>query len=212
MAKRSKEEALGTRERILDAAVQVFHARGVARPSLSDVAELAGVTRGAVYGHFRNKGDLFDALCERVSLPTEIVCEGQPLLASFGNDALGELRIVWLFVLHRTVGEWRLILDIIFHRCEIVEDSGMIQRRLLDSHNDAYAHISGLLTKAIQLGQLSSKLDVPLATTMMHATIAGLISNWLLSPQSFDLASELERCVDVMIDTLRSTRALERRD
>lgn len=209
MAKRSKEEARGTRERILDAAVQVFHARGVARPSLSDVAELAGVTRGAVYGHFRNKSDLFNALCERVSLPTEIVCEGRPL--NYDNDPMGELRTTWLFVLYRTVGDWRLILDIILHRCEIVEENGMIQQRLLNSHSDAYDHISGLLTKAVTQGQLSPNLDIPLATTMMHATIAGLISNWLLAPLSFPLATELERCVDVMIDTLRTSKVLERR-
>ncbi|MGK9806601.1 TetR family transcriptional regulator, partial [Salmonella enterica subsp. enterica] len=43
MARRTKEEALETRHRILDAAEAVFHARGVARPSLADIAEATGV-------------------------------------------------------------------------------------------------------------------------------------------------------------------------
>src|SRR5690606_18567469 len=71
MARRSKAEALETRETILDAAIEVFHQHGVARPSLTEVARLAGVTRGAVYGHFRNKADLFNALCDRIRLPAE---------------------------------------------------------------------------------------------------------------------------------------------
>jgi TetR/AcrR family acrAB operon transcriptional repressor len=210
MAKRSKEEALETRESILDAAVQVFHTRGVSRPSLSDVAELAGVTRGAVYGHFKNKADLFDALCERVRLPTEVVCEGRQMIQE--DDPLGELRITWLVVLYNAVGDWQPILDIIFHRCEIVEDNGRIRERLLAGHAEAAEQISGLLTRAVAQGQLSPKLDIPLAAVMAHGTLAGLLSNWLLAPQSFDLAAHMERCVDVVIETLRHNKALQKPD
>lgn len=63
VAGRSKDESLGTRERILDAVVEVFLWRGVVRASWADVGKLAGVTRGAVYGHLESKVDLFSALC-----------------------------------------------------------------------------------------------------------------------------------------------------
>ena len=46
MVRRTKEEAFETRESILDAAEQCFHAKGVSRTSLSDIAQAAGVTRG----------------------------------------------------------------------------------------------------------------------------------------------------------------------
>ena len=55
MARRTKEEALATRHALLDAAERVFGRRGVARTSLVEIAEEAGVTRGAVYWHFKDK-------------------------------------------------------------------------------------------------------------------------------------------------------------
>ena len=64
MARSTKEEALETRSRILDAAEEVFFTRGLAQSSLADVAVAADVTRGAIYWHFKNKSDLFEAMCE----------------------------------------------------------------------------------------------------------------------------------------------------
>ena len=58
MVRRTKDEALETRNRILDAAERVFGESGVSRTSLEDVASAAGVTRGAIYWHFKDKSDL----------------------------------------------------------------------------------------------------------------------------------------------------------
>ena len=60
--RRTKEEAAQTRAALLDAAEQLFAERGVSRTSLADIAAAAGVTRGAVYWHFRNKSELLDAI------------------------------------------------------------------------------------------------------------------------------------------------------
>ena len=58
MPRKTKEEAQETRQRILDAAERVFQMQGVSRTSLAHIADAAGVTRGAIYWHFRNKADL----------------------------------------------------------------------------------------------------------------------------------------------------------
>lgn len=58
MARRTKEKALLTRESILDAGERLFVERGYWPVSLEDIAESAGVTRGALYWHFSGKGDL----------------------------------------------------------------------------------------------------------------------------------------------------------
>src|SRR5215831_8980559 len=90
MVRRTKIEAAATRDALLDAALGVFRDRGVAHTSLEEVAAAAGVTRGAVYWHFKDKADLFTALCERVQLPMEA------MLAAAGEtrheDPLNTLR------------------------------------------------------------------------------------------------------------------------
>jgi AcrR family transcriptional regulator len=61
---RAESRAL-TRERLLDAAAEVFNRLGYHGASLEAVAEAAGYTKGAVYSNFATKGDLFVALQRR---------------------------------------------------------------------------------------------------------------------------------------------------
>jgi AcrR family transcriptional regulator len=53
-----------TRRRLIEAAAAVIGEKGFDRASLEDIAALAGMTRGAVYGNFKNKEELFLALIE----------------------------------------------------------------------------------------------------------------------------------------------------
>jgi len=54
-----------TRERLLDAAYDVFAEVGVDAAPVELIAERAGFTRGAFYSNFESKGELFMALAER---------------------------------------------------------------------------------------------------------------------------------------------------
>jgi AcrR family transcriptional regulator len=54
-----------TRERVLDAAREVFAERGVIGASVEEICERAGFTRGAFYSNFADKADLVDALVAR---------------------------------------------------------------------------------------------------------------------------------------------------
>ena len=72
MVRRTKQEALETREKLLDAAETLFQREGVSRTSLQQIAQEAGVTRGAVYWHFKDKAELFDAMMRRATMPLEL--------------------------------------------------------------------------------------------------------------------------------------------
>lgn len=51
-------KAARTRRQLLDVAGRLFIERGYGAVSIRDIAEAAGLTNGAVYGHFRSKGQL----------------------------------------------------------------------------------------------------------------------------------------------------------
>ena len=53
-------------DRILDAATAVFRRQGFRRSSIEQAAEAAGLTRQALYHHFKSKEALFRAVIERV--------------------------------------------------------------------------------------------------------------------------------------------------
>ncbi len=49
----------GKRSLILDAAVEEFSARGFSGTSMANIADAAGMSRPALYQHFKNKSDIF---------------------------------------------------------------------------------------------------------------------------------------------------------
>src|SRR2546425_929238 len=115
MVRKTKVEAAVTREQLLDAAERVFRDRGVAKTSLAEVAAAAGVTRGAVYWHFRDKADLFDAMCERATLPLDAM-----LVEAGGrthDDPLGAVRALAVSALTRLATDPRAqaVFEVIFH-------------------------------------------------------------------------------------------------
>ena len=62
------EQSEATRTALLQAARELFTERGYADTATDDVAQRAGVTRGALYYHFRDKSGLFRAVVEDLSL------------------------------------------------------------------------------------------------------------------------------------------------
>ena len=73
---RREEKKAQTRARLLDAAATVFARRGLAAASLDEVADEAGLTKGAVYSNFDSKDDLVNALLhERIDGPLGEIAE-----------------------------------------------------------------------------------------------------------------------------------------
>lgn len=60
-----QESRLQTRERLLEAAAEVFSRQGFHAASVEEVAEEAGFSKGAVYSNFASKEELFLALLDR---------------------------------------------------------------------------------------------------------------------------------------------------
>ena len=59
--KRRAERVAETRDRIVEATVELHTSIGPAQTTISDIAELAGVQRHTVYAHFRDQRELFSA-------------------------------------------------------------------------------------------------------------------------------------------------------
>ena len=75
-----------TVERILDAARRLFLEKGYEATTIQDIVdELGGLTKGAVYHHFKSKADIMNALGDR------LVLERDPFLAVAGRKDLNGL-------------------------------------------------------------------------------------------------------------------------
>src|SRR3712207_3376948 len=59
-------QAAATRRAVLTAARAAFGEKGYAATSVDEIVRRAGLTKGALYHHFRDKDDLFVAVVEEV--------------------------------------------------------------------------------------------------------------------------------------------------
>ena len=207
MARRTKEEAAATRDSILDAAEKFFVEQGVSRTTLQHIASAAGVTRGAIYWHFDDKGALFNAMMERATLPLE--AELQVLDAAESSDPLADLRDYMLAVLRRTVEDpgARRVFEIATLKVEFVDELDAVRCRRQHSMSDWMARAERRIGLAADRGLIGSKVDARTVALAMWTMIDGLIRNWMFDPKGFDLL-ELGRCViDPYMQGLRAGRA-----
>jgi TetR/AcrR family acrAB operon transcriptional repressor len=208
--RRTRQEALETRNHILDTAERVFSAKGVSRTSLANIADAAGVTRGAIYWHFRNKGDLFLAMIERVTLPMEEMVRAAADEAA--EDPLERVRAACVYVLRRTAEDRRVrrVLEIAFFKCEIDKDIQQLVGRQMECRAEGMEMIQKALRNAVRRGQLSKSVDVRRVTIGLMALIDGLLYNWLLKPDMFPLAREAEVFVDMYLSGLETLRPTQK--
>jgi AcrR family transcriptional regulator len=83
------ERTAATRSALLRAARDLFAERGYAATGREEIAERAGVTRGALYHHFDSKADVFTAVVEQLQtdLVDRVVAASKP-----GRTAVEKLR------------------------------------------------------------------------------------------------------------------------
>jgi TetR/AcrR family transcriptional regulator, acrAB operon repressor len=198
MVRRTREEAAATREALLDAAEREFRSKGVAHTTLADVADAAGVTRGAIYWHFRDKAELFEAMCERAAMPMEAMlgCAGGRSCA----DPLGTLRDMAVMGLTRLARDARTqaVFDVMFHKCEFTADLAPVAQRQRTADEGCRRQVMELLERAISRRQLPADTDARLAAELLKAFMVGVMHEWVQNPAAYDL----ERIAPVMIDTV----------
>lgn len=178
MVRRTKEDAQVTRQRILDAAVEVFGRQGVSQTSLNDIAREAGVTRGAIYWHFENKVDLFNAMMERLCTPLLLKSEKRQELME--QDPLHFVRAATLEFFEKLMQDanFRRVFEIFWHKCEYVGDMATLRQKYLEEGENHIDIIEQALTKAQAKGQIKPGLTPHQATIGLVAMVDGLAFNW----------------------------------
>jgi TetR/AcrR family acrAB operon transcriptional repressor len=199
MVRRSKADAQATRNSLLDAAEHLFQERGVSRTSLNDIAMAAGTTRGAIYWHFKDKADLFNAMMERVTLPLEESL--QCAAAAHAQCPVVELRLAMLEALRKTAtdAQTRRVFDIATHKVEYVAELLAVKERHLRVRNECLARTRLAMQRAVELSGRPLPVEVDSAALGLHVMIDGLIQNWLLDPQAFDLVASGGRVFDTYL-------------
>lgn len=204
MAKKTKAEAAQTRQRLIDTAILTFSQQGFSNTTLDDIARTAGMTRGAIYWHFTNKTELFNAIWQEQQPLRERIDRKARL--HFSNDPQGLFRhslTEALRLIAKSPFEQALV-EILYHKCEFTQNmtsEAEIRERLFFNP----ANVAEMLEKCQQQDPQFLSGSVETALIIIQGYLSGIVKNWLMLDKCFDLAALAPQLVEGLLVMLRTT-------
>ena len=201
MARRTKADALKTRQHLMETAIVQFAARGVGNTTLNDIAAAANVTRGALYWHFENKTQLFNELWLQQPPLRDLIQE--QLVGRWGDNPLQRLQerlVVGLQYIAENPRQ-QALMQILYHKCEFHNDmisEQAIREKIGINHLDMRI----ALQQCMDEGLVATGLDLDVIIIILHGSFSGIVKNWLINPMSYDLYKQAPVLVDNVLKML----------
>ena len=180
MVRKTKEDAELTRQRIINAAREVFLVRGVSKSTLEHIATQAEVTRGAVYWHFKNKTDIFHAIRDQVFLPL-IDRMDDTLNIESSVDALTQIEkslCDTVRELNENI-EMRQTYEIMMIKCEYVDEFATVLQQILGNCSSITQKIQLAYERAQSQNILVGSHSPHALALDTHLFFSGLLHMWV---------------------------------
>ncbi len=200
--RRTKEEAAATRLCIMTNALELFSEQGVSATTLAEIAARADVTRGAIYWHFKNKWDLFDATWDHFSGPLKTL--GEASESDEEADPLGKLReLLTLLLISVEEDESIRRMSLILMRESAVTQVREVPERMQVFLEKLHLRRVRTLKNAMKKGQLPADLDPEVGSLMIHLMLEGLMKTRIQHPDCLSFRERAGQFVDSIIAVLQ---------
>jgi len=194
-----------TRERLMDAAVELFGERGVLAASVEEICERAGFTRGAFYSNFESKDELCLAVVRRkgdqhlAAMQAAIEVIPQVAGAAGGTERLiRDAVVVFLEAQPKKPNELIAMMELRLHALRTPE----LREGWLSVHQSICTSVSDLLQ--IALDRVGARLSIPSGQVveLLGAVYESTVSMSLLRGEErpTGLADQLALLLDGLIE------------
>lgn len=174
-----------TRDRIIASAARVFARKGFSRATLDEVAADAGVTKGAIYWHFRNKNDLLFAMLDaRLRQDTAPLLGDLQHLLKDGGDPRAAFSGMFSASMRRCIQDpdWpKLYLE-----CLSLARDPDVRERLSSFYDDVWAVSEGFTRHVQGHGLTRAGIDPRVAAIFWTALFDGLVLAWQVKGEAID--------------------------
>lgn len=204
MARKTKEDAQKTRDQILDGAEFVLLEKGLAHATMADFAVAAGVSRGAVYGHYKSKMEVCQAMIDRAFALDALRFPGAVPSAIDTLVNVGRYYLVQFL----EPGPAQRVTTILYYKCELSDENHSILRRRNLMDRMTLRYIRHQLRRAMVQNELPATLALGLCTDYLLVLFEGLYDLLERGP------SVLPTCEAIMrgaLEGLHSARSLHKK-
>lgn len=170
-----------TRENVLRSALEVFASKGFAQASMDDIAQRAGVTKGALYWYFDSKLDLYSALVAHV-LEMQTL-EIKPALQGGGSPLRVVERLVQGYLKFYRANH--LVME--FYSNMMMEGKTLSESGIMATMAFAYRSYREAVAEALANGQRGARPTPEGAAAVLVGALDGIVMQWMMDPDGFDL-------------------------
>lgn len=180
-----------SRKRILDAAEALFTERGVSDTSFAGIEREAGISRGSIPWHFKNKSGLLAAIVERATLMTAFEPPSQAGRAGV-REALERSREV----INRPQMEFLISL-----LAESIRSGSATHDTYRDWHDGIRRGLAALVAEDPAETPLPDGVSADAFATVVLGAMIGIHQQWRLAPDLVDLDASLT-ALELLIDAV----------
>lgn len=188
-----------TRERIIASAARVFGQKGFQRASLDLVASDAGLTKGAIYWHFKSKNDLYFALLDaRFQRDVSSMREAQSTMLADAapQETPGLMATLFSASLNAatTDPDWpRLFVEVMGHSRE-----PEVRERIGQFYEQGWDVARQMVADLQSAGRIRPDIDADMMAAFWFALADGLILAWLSQPERINFTTLAQGILDMM--------------
>ena len=199
MARRTREEAEETRQLLLKTALRLFSEEGLQKTTLAQVAEAAGVTRGAIYWHFRDKADMLEALWENIAAPLQT--QYQKIMQSPEANPLDVLQQVAEAMLKLVASDNRTQQMVRIARQALSDP--LLSEKSRELCRQDLEDLMPVLERARHDGLIRKDLTAEGAALVYYGYLDGVINCWLNIDDSVQLERQAGVLAGIVVQGLR---------
>lgn len=196
--RRTKEAAEETKQKIIDAAVELFETNGYNATRIEDIAEKTGMTRGAVYWHFKNKDDLYVSIFELFEKRLDRLLDESKEKT---NSQLERLRwlVVNMITRHDILVGFRQMKMISFSNLRLAQTSNVLQKMGESVAAKYIGTLTRIIEECITAGEMRNDINSEHAAWLTAFCIAGAVGINLKKPTLIPLKGSVDDIVNLFL-------------
>jgi TetR/AcrR family transcriptional regulator len=172
------------RERIIDASIKLFLAKGFAGATTKELTEAAGVAKGTLYWHFKSKEQILEEILDKFS--RELYDAAFEETGRCEGGFVKKFKVLYRFITEFAREKKELLLVSSTVVGEMVGTGTNAERKIREIEIEAHGFIKDLLEEGQREGVVLKELDTYLQAHIILANFMGMHIKWCLHGDSID--------------------------
>ena len=191
-------QAKQSRQKIHDAAVDLFDKKGYEKVTIADICQKAGFTPGAFYTYFKSKDQIYMNRFFEIDDHYEKVMDDM----RDEEDPIKKLRTIVTEALIFMDGLGNKVMRVVYSA-----ELGRVNRKpYMDSERRSlYTIVKSIVEEGQEKGMIRNDMDSMEVSQHVINSVRGLMYDWCLKKGSFDLKERGSRLFEVLLKGLQSS-------